>query len=236
MFRVQAFVSALVLLPLIVSPATARKIKFAPASTFASALSQPAHVVVADFNGDGHLDLAVGNDFNTIAVFLGNGDGTFRRPTLYTDDFYVSGYIAVGDFNGDEKLDLAVVGGDTASNGLVLFTGNGDGTFNPPVYFATTDARSSIFPVAGHFRNHHDLDIFAGGYGGSELLLGDGEGDFQNGQRENVSGFGVSVGDFNGAESSTWPRLTLLALARPKLRCCWETGMALFRFPKFMLV
>jgi hypothetical protein len=45
----------------------------------------------------------------------------------------VTGGVAIADFNGDHKLDLAVVGGDTSGNGLAVFTGKGDGTFNSPV-------------------------------------------------------------------------------------------------------
>ncbi len=61
-------------------------------------------LVLADFNGDGKLDVASGaGDF----LLLGNGDGTFQ-PYL-TLGATGSG-IAVGDFNGDGKPDLAVGG------------------------------------------------------------------------------------------------------------------------------
>ena len=39
-----------------------------------------------------------------------------------------------GDFNGDNHLDLAVAG---ASNQVAILMGNGDGTFKPPVQYAT---------------------------------------------------------------------------------------------------
>jgi len=52
-------------------------------------------IAVGDFNGDGKPDLAVGNGNNTdaaptaIAIFLGNGDGTFTArpasPVVYPD-------------------------------------------------------------------------------------------------------------------------------------------------------
>ena len=39
----------------------------------------PTAIVAGDFNGDGHLDLAVANGAdNTVSVLLGNGDGTFQ--------------------------------------------------------------------------------------------------------------------------------------------------------------
>ncbi len=41
-------------------------------------------VVAADWNGDGHLDLALSNDFyGRINVLLGNGNGSFTSTGLY---------------------------------------------------------------------------------------------------------------------------------------------------------
>jgi hypothetical protein len=42
-------------------------------------------VVVADFNGDGKLDIAASNlDTNTVAVFLNDGTGNFASPIVTT--------------------------------------------------------------------------------------------------------------------------------------------------------
>lgn len=61
-------------------------------------------IAVADFNGDGFLDAAIGS--GTI-LLLGNGDGTFQTPL----SLGASGNdIAVGDFNNDGRPDLAVGG------------------------------------------------------------------------------------------------------------------------------
>ena len=41
----------------------------------------PASLAVADLNGDGKLDLVVGNrNASTVNVLLGDGNGTFRAP------------------------------------------------------------------------------------------------------------------------------------------------------------
>ena len=142
-----------------------RPITFGPAHTFSSSIDQPGCISAGDFNRDGVTDLVVANHFNSVAVFIGKGRGAFQAPVVYTLSFYVTGCVAVGDFDGDGKLDFAVVGGDTTGNGLALFMGRGDGTFNGPTYSLTELAGASIFPVAGKFNADHALDLFVGGNG-----------------------------------------------------------------------
>src|SRR5689334_4835000 len=58
--------------------------------TFQTAVSYlvgtlPDSVVTADFNGDGHLDLAVANyNSNNLSILLGNGNGTFQPAVAYS--------------------------------------------------------------------------------------------------------------------------------------------------------
>jgi uncharacterized protein YuzE len=94
-------------------------------------------VVTADFNGDGHLDLAVETEA-ALSILLGNGDGTFQPPVDYIAG---AGYtLALGDFNGDGTLDLAT-GADYFSSVLL---GHGDGTFQAPVSFAASGGRVAV--------------------------------------------------------------------------------------------
>jgi hypothetical protein len=63
---------------------------------------------VADFNGDDVLDLAVANFADhTLAILLGNGDGTFQSAQFFGTGNNPAA-VTVGDFNGDGRLDLAV--------------------------------------------------------------------------------------------------------------------------------
>lgn len=62
---------------------------FQPANTFSNPQG-PIFVTVGDFNGDGNIDIATLNlSDNTgrcdcVAIFLGNGDGTFQQPPIIT--------------------------------------------------------------------------------------------------------------------------------------------------------
>lgn len=58
---------------------------------------------LADFNGDGHLDVGVVNRWDPSAVYilLGNGDGTFQPATAYEDGVGQALGIAVGHLNDD---------------------------------------------------------------------------------------------------------------------------------------
>jgi type II secretory pathway component GspD/PulD (secretin) len=87
--------------------------------------------VAVNTNNDPNIDLIVANHGdNTLSVFLGNGDGTFRAPTTIAAGGGPSS-IATGDFNGDGKIDLAVT--NQNDNTVSIFLGNGDGTFQPRV-------------------------------------------------------------------------------------------------------
>jgi hypothetical protein len=87
--------------------------------------AEPMCIAAADYNRDGRIDLVVplvGTD--EIAVYPGNGDGTFSSPILSTvnlqpfDNFTEAG-CAAADFNGDGNLDLAAWGyqASTSSRG-----------------------------------------------------------------------------------------------------------------------
>ena len=88
----------------------------------------PTAVVVGDFNKDGKLDWAIANGGDsTLYIYLGNGDGTAKPPTIISLAGKSPVGLAVGDLNGDGDLDLAVAEADSQGVGILL--GNGDGTF-----------------------------------------------------------------------------------------------------------
>jgi len=92
-----------------------------------------------DFDGDGKVDLVVASvglgGVGSLAVFHGNGDGTFRPLKNYTMIDPVCA-VVVDDFDRDGTLDVIVT--SPSLNRLDWFRGNGDGTFRGPVPLPTS--------------------------------------------------------------------------------------------------
>ncbi len=161
----------------------------------AGASSMGIHV--ADFNGDGNLDLAILNSDNTVSIYLGNGDGTF---TLKSSPVAASNYaydFTIADFNGDGIPDLAVI--DNAANTVAILLGNGDGTFTAQAPVATGNGPESI--VAANFTLNGIMDLAIANQSAQSvtMLLGNGNGTFTAGPTTSVSinPSTLVVGDFN---------------------------------------
>ena len=130
---------------------------FKPPVTFnigGSYYNPPTALVAGDVNHDNNLDLAAVIYSETIAVVLGNGDGTFQTPSTYTDK---QGPMALvlADFNKDGNLDLGVADENTYF-GILL--GNGNGTFKPEKHYPAGGSGVNSL-VAADFDGDGNLDI-----------------------------------------------------------------------------
>ncbi|MGB6544563.1 MAG: FG-GAP-like repeat-containing protein [Candidatus Acidiferrales bacterium] len=158
----------------------------------------PAAVIEADFNADGHPDLATANETaNTISILLNNGDGTFAANVDYPVGTGPAG-LASADFNGDGHADLAVA--NLTSNTISILLGNGDGTFQPAT--ALTTGAGPIAIATGVFNTNNgntDLAVVNQTAGTVSIFLGNGDGTFAPSTDYPVgtSPSAIVVGDFN---------------------------------------
>jgi hypothetical protein len=106
-----------------------------PALPSAPAPVEPTAVAAADFDADGHLDLATATE-GTLAIQRGAGDGTFAEIWTGTAPGYEFRGLATGDLDGDGDVDLVLSG----TEGTSMRFGNGDGTLAEPVLLSTTPA------------------------------------------------------------------------------------------------
>ena len=125
--------------------------------------SRPLDVAVADFNRDGNEDLAVVNScgvdytcasVGTVALLLGNGDGTFQAPVNYAVG-YDSVRVAAGEFNNDDSP--GVVATNYTVGTISVLAGNGDGTLQKAMtYTVGMEPRGAAI---ADFNGDHSADL-----------------------------------------------------------------------------
>ena len=153
-------------------------------------------VVLADINGDGILDLILNDEpFDGAAPFgvyylPGRGNGSFGSAITASSGYMVSQVMA-GDYNQDRKMDLMMFteGKPTdktpdANAGILLYPGQGDGTFGTMTQLATgnfflngvfadvngdgiPDITAGLFTLVGMPQKYQGLATFLGAGGGS---------------------------------------------------------------------
>jgi len=132
-------------------------------------------VTLADFNGDGKLDIVVSNADGSLSVLLNKGKGIYGAATVIpAASGSGAGNMVIGDFNKDGKIDIAI-----AASEIYLLLGNGDGTFKAPI-----STPSPINPVAltsGDFNKDGKLDLALTSWntgGALTIFAGNGDGTF----------------------------------------------------------
>jgi hypothetical protein len=91
------------------------------------------NAVTGDFDKNGTVDVAMASN----SVYIFSNDGTGRLTVAHAYPLQQTGLgIVTADFNGDGKLDLLVLGIDPTSQdwSYSVLLGNGDGTFQSPVF------------------------------------------------------------------------------------------------------
>jgi hypothetical protein len=82
------------------------------------------HVPVVDLNGDGKPDFValISQEHETVVAFINEGNGKFRKDTLYTGPHpaYGSSGIQLVDINGDKQVDVLYTNGDVLDTPYLL--------------------------------------------------------------------------------------------------------------------
>ena len=175
---------------------------FKGAATFATHLG-PSSVVVADFNGDGNLDIAIANrSSNDISVLLGKGNGTFQTQVKYSTGGTEPIAIAAADFNGDGKPDLVVA--NFSSNNVSVLMNTGTGTFSAAVKYNVGHAPSDVAAADLSGDSIADLAITNSTDNTVTILLNNGAGTFSASgtYATGVSPSSVAIADLDGNGSN----------------------------------
>jgi VCBS repeat protein/List-Bact-rpt repeat protein/FG-GAP repeat protein len=181
-------------------------VDYAFGSELGNHLGSPAYgntLVAADFDGDGHFDLAAAIFYNnTVGILFGNGNGTFRGVSYYLASQAHS--VAAPDLNNDGKPDLVVGDYGDAAVSILLNSGT---RFPTAGFYRTGHAPGAVAIADLNGDGKKDLVVANGGlysFSGPDntisVLLGNGDGTFQ-GHVDYPSGanpFSVAVADLNG--------------------------------------
>lgn len=155
--------------------------------------------VTADFNGDGHLDLAASDKSNArLIVSFNDGNGSFGSTATYDinaseydecceDTTYTVGALQFGDLNSDGHVDLVVHREQNGSeeSGVDTFINDGNGNFTTrySVNLPVTDDPNRSDMALGDYNGDNALDL---------AMIGSDD--------DNVT---ISFGDNNGSFTSS---------------------------------
>lgn len=147
---------------------------------------------VADFNGDGRLDLA-----SEDGMHIGNGDGTFKAKINYNQ----SGAVSTGDVDNDGRADIILAQDSfgTAADGIRVLRSNGDGTFAMSIRY---DVGGDITdPSVADFNGDGNADIATSNYIDDtvSIIFGNGDGTFTSCTSYGLQFAGeITTADLNG--------------------------------------
>jgi hypothetical protein len=186
---------------------------FQPAVGYSSVGFGVTSIAIADVNGDGKPDLIAANgcsaapcNYSSVAVLLGNGDGTFQPAVTYnlsSEMLPAAMSVVAADLNNDGRPDLLVADSSSLNgDGLVVVLLNkGDGTFPTQVTYQSGGLYANSV-IVGDVNGDGKLDAIVTNLNGPVgVLLGNGDGTFGTAvvYSTGLCPASVAMGDFNGA-------------------------------------
>ena len=141
-------------------------------------------VPLADFDGDGDLDVAVGNDRTRSLLFMNDGTGHFHAGATFGAPSSTRS-LTLADLDSDGHMDILVVNRGRQN---FIFHGDGSGAFGEGTPFGAGDD-STIDVVAADLDGDGDSDlVLANRDGGANTIHWNDRGSF-----DRVSGYGTGT-------------------------------------------
>src|SRR5580704_3420946 len=173
---------------------------------------RPQSIVVADFNGDGIPDIAVGVNATTtggkgyINVLLGNGDGTFQAAKTFTTLPDNQAIVAAPFVDGGPVDILTVSNSSTGANNALILTGDGKGGFTVGTPFSLGGVINVSALITDDFNGDGKQDFVVAGESFGvpviDVFLGNGNGTFNSGTLNATADTTITAlgaGDFTGS-------------------------------------
>ncbi|MBU8934421.1 MAG: VCBS repeat-containing protein [candidate division Zixibacteria bacterium] len=158
---------------------------------------KPLAIVAADFNNDGHVDIASHGSYsilaeNDFAVIFGDGQGHFSAKTTLPVPSHTAMLMGTGDIDGDGDLDIV-----TVRNRISLYVNDGEGVFTfdsslvPPIFGFASQGYNDL--VLADLTDNGQLDLAFCGINEFSVLPGvigdaDGDGILDDGDGSGVAG------------------------------------------------
>jgi hypothetical protein len=158
-------------------------------------MPSPRTLAVADFNGDGNQDIAVGGA-GSIAFYYGDGKGGFSAgPELVVKGDVTA--LGVGDFDRDGRKDLVAAAGGSL---YVYLNNNSDLSKLVPNTIKVGDGGEIVGLAVADFDNNHQADIAVATKNQVYVVYGAGGGNFDKPKAIGTAGgiTGIVARDFDG--------------------------------------
>lgn len=138
--------------------AAAAAVSFAAPVYYASGY-KPYFVRAGELDGDGDLDLVVGNEqASAVAVFRNSGSGTFTRIGEFATGAYPTGG-AIVDLDDDGVAD--VITADYRGDSVSVLIGAGGGVLGAPASYPTVDGGETSNLAVGDLDGDGRVDVIA---------------------------------------------------------------------------
>lgn len=190
----------------------------------------PLAVILGDFNNDNRLDAVVTLTFNKMEVYLGLGDGRFKKGATYPTGSRSFSGVSV-DFDGDGNKDIALAVSSSNASSIRIFSGNGDGTFRQTGKIAEGMAPLALIKKDMNGDGREDLIAASGKGDNLHMFYSNRDGTFQPAVTFSAGGgpMALVADDFDGDE---WPDVAVANSRGSNFSVAFRrVGGGGFRFP-----